>query len=347
MLVFDCEKLRHPHTGLYHFCDQLARALQRQQVVQKLNHQFALYLPAGMSEEYAPCPDLRFRSYHKYWLRSSKITLWHSAYQLTHYFPAGVPVLQTVHDLNYLYEPLSEYKRRAYSRRLKSHLRQVRHLVAISDYTRRQLLEHFDVGDCPVDVIYNGCNTYKGAVCPPETPPSAPFFFAVATILPKKNFHVLPCLLQGNHFHLYLAGNPSSYVERILAEARRWGVTERVHILGPICEEEKHWYLRHCEAFLFPSVAEGFGLPVLEAMQYGRPVFLSDHTCLPEIGGMHAYYFNHDFDCRAMQQELEKGLSDFSAHPQKAEQMKKYACSFSWDEAARKYIEIYQQMLQK
>ena len=345
MLVFDCEKLRHPNTGLYHFCDQLAKALLRQDVERRLNRQFALYLPEDLAAAYAPCPVVPFRSYHKYWLRSSDITVWHSAYQLTHFFPSRVPVLQTVHDLNYLYEDVSDRKRREYSRRLERHLRQVSRLVTVSNYTRMQLLEHFDVGDRPVDVIYNGCNLYEGPVCPPTAIPAAPFFFTIATVLPKKNFHVLPCLLQHNDYHLCIAGNPSPYVDDILAEARRWGVAERVHVLGPVREEEKHWYLKHCEAFLFPSIAEGFGLPVLEAMQYGRPVFLSDHTCLPEIGGTHAYYFPHDFDRRAMQQVLENGLSDFAAHPRKAEQMEQYAQSFSWDEAARKYMDVYQQML--
>lgn len=69
--------------------------------------------------------------------------------------------------------------------------------------------------------------------------------------MPKKNFHVLPCLLQGNNFELIIAGNKSDYVNMILDEARKYGVEGRVKIVGPIAEGEKHWYMKHCKAFCF------------------------------------------------------------------------------------------------
>ena len=158
----------------------------------------------------------------------------------------------------------------------------------------------------------------------------------MATVLPKKNFHVLPCLLKGTDLELVIAGNKSDYVNVILEEARKYGVEERV----------KHWYLKNCKAFVFPSIAEGFGLPVLEAMAYGKPVFLSRHTCLPEIGGDYAYYFNMDFDRELMQVEFKRGLEDYYGDvSRKAEEIKEYANRFSWENTARLYLRIYEEMV--
>jgi glycosyltransferase involved in cell wall biosynthesis len=78
-------------------------------------------------------------------------------------------------------------------------------------------------------------------------------------------------------------------------------------------------------------------------MHFGKPVFLSDKTCLPEIGGDFAYYF-HDFDPDAMRTVLADGLSDFQ-YRQPAASIIKYASRFSWETAAKKYLEVYNQLL--
>ena len=63
------------------------------------------------------------------------------------------------------------------------------------------------------------------------------------------------------------------YQRKIEEEAKRLGVTERVIFTGAISENDKYWYYQNCTAFVFPSIAEGFGLPVIEAMYFGKPVF--------------------------------------------------------------------------
>jgi glycosyltransferase involved in cell wall biosynthesis len=70
-------------------------------------------------------------------------------------------------------------------------------------------------------------------------------------------------------------------------------------VLLGVDDSVKAWLLANCEAFLFPSLAEGFGLPPLEAMHFGTPVFLSDRTSLPEVGGTQAGYFR-EFSASAM-----------------------------------------------
>jgi glycosyltransferase involved in cell wall biosynthesis len=179
----------------------------------------------------------------------------------------------------------------------------------------------------------------------PRFRPIRPFIFSLGTVLPKKNFHVLPGLLGGgsNDYELVIAGILDPDYEKIIrAEASRHGVQDRVHLVGPVSEEEKSWYFRNCRAFAFPSRAEGFGIPVVEAMYYGKPVFLSDQVSLPEIGGSEAYYFT-DFDPAAMREVFNRGMTDYQTQG-RAEQIRQRALRFNWDQAARDYLGIYRKL---
>jgi glycosyltransferase involved in cell wall biosynthesis len=133
-----------------------------------------------------------------------------------------------------------------------------------------------------------------------------------------------------------------AYLQKIKQEAVRWGVEHRVIIAGAITDAQKQWYYQQCEAFVFPSIAEGFGMPVLEAMYFGKPVFLSTHTSLPEIGGSLAYYFT-SFDPDEMRNAVEQGLQHYhQTSPQQA--LQRHALSFSWSAAARQYLTMYRDL---
>jgi glycosyltransferase involved in cell wall biosynthesis len=165
--------------------------------------------------------------------------------------------------------------------------------------------------------------------------------YTIGTVTDKKNFHVLPPLLVNNDRLLLISGiiQSEAYKEKIIAEARKYKVEDRVIFTGAVTENEKSWYMQHCEAFLFPSLAEGFGLPVIEAMYHGRPVILSTHTSLPEVGGEEAYYFT-DFEPSAMRQTLENSLHHYNSTSAR-EKIIARATSFNWDNAAKQYLEIY------
>ena len=99
----------------------------------------------------------------------------------------------------------------------------------------------------------------------------------------------------------------------------------------------------NCEAFLFPSLTEGFGLPVIEAMSFGKPVFLSNSSSLPEIGGSEAFYWDS--------YEVDHMLSVFN-HGMKAKndgefaaKVKSWANHFTWEASASKYLNLYSRLL--
>jgi glycosyltransferase involved in cell wall biosynthesis len=113
-------------------------------------------------------------------------------------------------------------------------------------------------------------------------------------------------------------------------------------LLGHVSEHEKSWYFNHCSAFALPSISEGFGLPLAEAMSCGKPLFLSDKTALPEIGGDVSFYFR-DFHPEHMQQVFDSGMNNYNSRGMKKMIMER-GRNFNWDKAARQYLEVYRSL---
>jgi len=341
----DCERLKYPNTGLYTFCESLGNALVNNISPEQ---QITAYLPASAVNIFGKSVNYQVqKSWHKLFVPgTAKFNVWHSSYQLSRYYPSGnkVKIVLTIHDLNFLIEKKDRpSKIHKLLQNVQHHINKAAVIVCISHFIAEEVKQHLDLGGKQIHVIYNGCtiNDYPDFHTPGYTPPK-PFLFSIGTVLPKKNFHVLPALLADNDYELIIAGNLSSsqYVEQILNEAVKFGVADRVKIIGTISDQERCWYYKQCRAFVFPSIAEGFGLPVIEAMYYGKPVFLSTHTSLPEIGGDAAYYFEN-FDALSMQHVLKKGLEDFSGSNM-GEKAKARAARFSWDDTAKSYLGLYQ-----
>lgn len=343
-IVFDCERMKYPHTGLYHFCLQLGQALLTSLhpteditfFTSKKNEGIF-----GAGEKY-----LYQKAIHKLFFPSvKKYHVWHVTHQHSMYHPSAnkIPVVLTIHDLNFLKGGLkNNTKQKLYLRNLQHKINHAHHLVTISNYVLNDLKKHIDIGSKPTSVIYNGCNIHRLTNrSRPDFFITTPFLFTIGTIAEKKNFHTLPRLLKNNQFTLLIAGviQDKNYQLKILEEASRLGVTDRIHFVGAVTENDKQWYYEHCTAFVFPSIAEGFGLPVIEAMAFGKPVFLSTHTSLPEIGGDYAFYFP-DFEPTTMQKVLEEGLQQYQ-QVGLTEAIQAHARKFNWMSSAQQYLEIY------
>lgn len=348
-ITINCEKLNHPNTGLYHYCANLSKALL---AATPADYRLQVYAPASAAAIYPPGTFIiPQHGWHKLFNPASyNCNLWHATNQEKSYFPTArsVKKILTVHDLNYFNDPSKPlHKRTRYLRNIKSLVRRSSHLICISAYTLQELQKHMAI-NLPHNIIYNGCNIDFAV---PETKPAlqlpAPFIFTIGTITNKKNFHVLPALLVGNHYLLVIAGDIDrpAYQQKIIATAKQLGVADRVIFTGGITEGEKHWYYRNCLAFAFPSLHEGFGLPVVEAMAFGKPLFLSTHTSLPEVGGPDAFYFEH-FDPVYMNRLFTEKLNYFNANKMVLKQnLLNRAVTFSWTEAARQHWEIYTRVL--
>lgn len=347
-ILIDCERMRHPHTGLYHYCLQLGNSILKK--VGEEREKIAFYLPTSAEHAFGENANYVSQHFiHKLFFPDTKsVDIWHCTYQGSRYYPFGkkVAIVLTIHDLNFLYDGNRSEKRiKKYLNRLQLKIDRADHIVAISHYVLDDLKKYLELGEKPTSVIYNGCNIEDtGTINAPERPVAQPFLFTIGTIVGKKNFHVLPALLVGNDFRLVIAGIESSqeYKKAIIKEAQKFDVLDRLVFTGPISENDKKWYLSNCTAFVFPSIAEGFGLPVIEAMYYGKPVILSRCTSLPEIGGDCAYYFDN-FEPEHMRNVLNASLEHY--HKTKPrERIRDRARFFSWDRAASEYLELYRSL---
>lgn len=343
-VLIDCEKVKYPNTGLFSFCTQLANAIEKVKMEYTIETQ---YLITKKCLKYLPSYTFRIITLiDKLFFFTNKNTdVFHATFQLGKFFPRNKKIVLTIHDLNFLYEK-SEEKAIKLKKKVQRNIDKAAHLVAISQFAKEDVLKHLNIGNKPFDVIYNGCSFYEGpTIEQPSYLPKGDFIFSIGTVLPKKNFHVLPTLLLNNNLTLIIAGNKSSYQEVIKEEAEKYGVENRVKIIGPINESDKDWYYRNCLAFVFPSIAEGFGLPVIEALHYGKPTFISKHTSLPEIGKDYCYYFDYNFNPEKMRTEFTNGLAHFKQR--NINELIDYAHSFSWENAAKQYCEIYQSLALK
>ncbi len=337
---FDSERLKNPNNGLGKFCEYLGKALMSRgdfqiQFFQKKKTEHCFSDPATYGFLY---------DHHKIMGVQAEVDIWHCTHQLSKYLPVDrkIPVLTTIHDLNFLHEGSSTFKIKRKLDKVQRLIDRSSALVFISEFTKAEAESHLDVKGLPSRVIYNG------PALPTQLQPDMssvrkkPFFFSVGLITAKKNFHVLLPLLKAFPDHEWIiAGDRSdAYAGLLVTEARKLGVGDRLVLTGVVTEQEKVEYYRQCEAFLFPSLAEGFGLPALEAMHFGKPVFLSPLGSLKEIGGEAAFYYP-DFSAETITDTVRKGMADFFADAAKRKMMEERAAQFSWERAAGDYAGMY------
>ncbi len=345
-IIFDCERMKYMNTGLFHYCLNLGKHLAEN--CDKQREKLFFYTPSyeqNWISNHATC--LTQNPLHKFLLPALKsYDIWHATYQNTNYIPVRnkkLKVVLSVHDLNFMYDDRKpQWKKQKYLRHLQRLVNRADSLVCISEFSKKDVLQYCDIGSKPLTVIHNGSNLLQEPGLTLQSyKPRKPFLFSIGVIHPKKNFHVLLPLLKNGLMELLIAGRREdrNYYAYLKDQSREMGVDDHVHILGQVSETEKSWYFNNCRAFAFPSISEGFGLPVVEAMSCGKPLFLSDKTALPEIGGDVSFYFR-DFNPQHMEEVFHQGMQTY-INKDLSERIKARAYRFNWNKAARKYLDVY------
>ena len=273
--------------------------------------------------------------------------IWHGLQQFPSHFPnSKSKFILTIHDLNFLFEK-SEFKRSIYLKRLQKNIDRADYLTAISDFTKKNIEEHINLRGKKIQTIYNGISIDTQNIGQkPNFVDEKKFFFSIGIFNEKKNFHtLLPIMNYFKDHKLIIAGNiDTHYGKQIQKQINDMNLAERIILPGKINDNEKSWLYRNCNAFLFPSLAEGFGMPVIEAMKFGKPVFLSNFTSLPEIGGDFAFYFEN-FNEEYMSTFIKNKLSYYKDNQLTlSEQIKEHAERFSWQTCIAQYIKLYQEV---
>lgn len=346
-VLLDICEIGNPTSGF----GQIAKNYYRlYQSVEDEDLSFHFLLPEGFrvdSDAKVQMTTIRNR-YHKHFCKGlPEVDLWHSTNQQQIKRKRGKysKFVLTIHDLNFLTEKnwIRQLKHRFFLQRA---INQADAVTCISQFVGRQVEQMFDMKGKPVRIIYNGVEDISGQQ--EEKPAFAtgrPFFFAIGQIRTKKNFHLLVDMMR--HFpdyDLYVCGDDHFDYAKTVREHIAQLPTHNAYLCGKIRSEEKVWLYRHCEAFLFASQGEGFGLPAIEAMQFGKPIFIANYTCLPEICGDCAYIWptlNPD----EMGDFVKNQLASFRQSPERVEQIKHHAAQFTYDKHIKAYLQLYKELL--
>lgn len=283
-------------------------------------------------------------------------------FEPAHVLPVTCPTLSvvTVHDLGYEYFPEAHTPFQRWYLRLTTrwHVRAARLLLADSQATRNDLINLYGADPSRIEVVYPGIDL--DAFRPVRDPDrlervraryagGARYLLYVGTIQPRKNVDRLVqafarVAAEVSDVVLVLAGKPGWHVDPLRRLIAHEGLGERVRMPGYVPEHDLPALFSGAEAFVFPSLFEGFGFPVLEAQACGTPVLTSTASSLPEVAGDAALLVD-PLDVEAIAAGLLALLRDADLRRRLVEQGFVNVHRFTWDRAARQLHDLFHTLL--
>jgi glycosyltransferase involved in cell wall biosynthesis len=326
-------------------------------------------LPQAPHIHFRPAP-LSERWLYRIWYRArlplpvqwftGQLDLFHSPDFVLPPVAGGIPTLLTVHDLSFLHYP------HTFPERLVAYLQRVvpwsvqraTHVLADSEATRNDLCDLWQVPAEKITVLYSGVNArfqpvtaYDRLVAVREKYGlgESPYILAVGTVQPRKNYQMLikafaPVAERHPH-QLVFSGGKGWLYEEMMAEVGRQGLNGRVRFIGFVDDADLPALYSDAALFVFPSLYEGFGLPILEAMGCGVPVISSDASCLPEVVG-EAGILLPPQDPQRWTETLLDLLGDPEARSRLVAAGFHQTRRFTWRRAAEQLLDIYEMLLE-
>jgi glycosyltransferase involved in cell wall biosynthesis len=287
-------------------------------------------------------------------LRQRRLDLVHNMSSFAPVFP-GIPQVTTIHDLIYMRFPETHAGLFSYGMRVLVPLaaKRSRRIVAVSEATKRDIVELLHVDSSRVDVTYEGPGMREAQPVPEQLLRerfdlgTAPIVLTVSAKRPHKNlerlFEAFARVTLETLPVLVVPGYATSFEHDLLRRAEL-AAPGRVRFTGWLEDDALEGFYRAASCFVFPSLAEGFGLPVLEALARGVPVACSNASSLPEVAGDAALYFD-PFDTDAITRAIDRLLGEPELRQRLATAGLERARSFTWEAAASRTLETYRRTL--
>lgn len=268
--------------------------------------------------------------------------------------PTDVPQVPVMHDLNFEHNPqdLKPGMLKYYQKYFPRFARKANHIITVSEYSKQDICATYDIDASKVTAIWNGASdafvptgeTQKTAIREKYTD-AAEYILFVGAIHPRKNVRRLI-----EAFSEYKRRNPRSEEKLLIVGTELWNnsafdlnisdsVKREIIFTGHLALSELALVMAAAKIFAFVPYFEGFGIPLVEAMQCGVPILSGDRTSLPEVAGDAALYCD-PFDTKAIADGLQQLLTDPHLRSQLAEKGLERAQLFSWDRAAEKVWEV-------
>ncbi len=260
-------------------------------------------------------------------------------------------VVTTIHDLTtvrFLNPDKNPYvlkaKQQVYKQVIKRAARKSLAVITPSEFVKKDLVDFTGIKSEKVTVTYESADPITEAPEIVSGLEGSKFIMYIGRPTPHKNLERLIesfVLLQKTNpdLKLVLAGKKDANYQRIEQGVVRRGI-QNVIFTDFVSEGQLRWLYENCQAYVFPSLSEGFGLPGLEAMIHGAPVVSSNATCLPEIYGEAAHYFDPT-DVNAMSKAINEVLTDPALRKQLTDNGKQRTTLYSWHHMATQTLAIY------
>lgn len=292
-------------------------------------------------------------------LQKEDITVFHG---LSNEIPQGlsranIRSVVTIHDLIFerlpnLFKPID---RAIYRHKFRSACERADSVVAVSDQTRRDLIELYKVDDSKIKVIYQDCSpVFKNVVSQEEKTNirtsygiNGPFILCVGTLEERKNQHRLVeafAALKNHDFTLVLIGKPAAYVEKIKAMITALGVEKQVQLLHNVPTAHLPALYQEASIFAYISIYEGFGIPIVEALHSGTPVLAAKGSCLEEAGGPGGLYAD-PYQTESISEQLHKLITDAPLRRSLAKAGKLHVLQFGGEHIAGQLTRLYKSLV--
>lgn len=288
----------------------------------------------------------------------------------SHYAPrfSPVPTVISVMDVSYLRFP--ELFKSSDLYQLKSwtgySVKKAKAVVTISNSTRNDIIKAYGISEKKIHVVYPGIkaaldlqpHVYGMNELKNKYDISTTYILFVGTLQPRKNIERLieafAKLLANTdlnseklkNLQLVIVGKKGWLYEPILAAPEKFGLTDRVKFLDYVPDEDLHLLYKYAECYVLPSLYEGFGLPVLEAMKYDCPVITSNVSSLPEAAG-DAALFVDPTDTDDIAEKMAKLIESEKLRKELIEKGRKQLKKFSWEKAAKETLEVLESVAKK
>ncbi|WP_353717689.1 glycosyltransferase family 1 protein [Dyadobacter sp. 676] len=367
---FDAKRAFANKTGLGNYSRFILNAL----MMHESDHEYLAYTPGNnrhLFDEY-PEESIHYpkgfinRKLSAYWryaritrqLREDKIGIYHG---LSNEIPQGLQAARiksivTIHDLIFerlphLFKPVD---RAIYRHKFKSACKRADSVVAVSDQTRRDLVELYGVDDSKIKVIYQDCNPVfkkqlssgeQARICA-EYGITGPFILCVGTLEERKNQHRLVeafARLKDHGFKLVLVGKPTAYLQKIKETIQRLKLEERVLLLHNVSTPHLPALYQAAEVFAYISIYEGFGIPIVEALHSGTAVLAAKGSCLEEAGGPGGLYAD-PYQTENISEQLHKLVTDVHLRNSLPEAGKLHIQQFSGKHIAGQLVQLYKSL---
>lgn len=283
---------------------------------------------------------------------------------LSHEIPMGIQKLKglktvvTIHDLIFLRYP--QFYRRSekaiYTRKFKYSCQHADRIVSVSEQTKRDIVQHFGIAEDKIETIYQSCNPAFLQKIPEKTGQEVKsryrlpddFILYVGSFNERKNLlgliEAFALLRQRLDVPLVMVGGGKQYKNRVMKRIKQMGLNNRVLIRSDVTNEDLPAVYQLAGLFIYPSIFEGFGIPIIEAISSGIPVITTRGGCFSEAGGSSTHYIDPE-NPEEMAAAMEAILTDPELAAGMIEDGFKYITKFHGKETSTRLIRLYQNLL--